>query len=44
MDRATWLKAVEPLQGDSLLLTTKSPGVPGPHLIDIGRLKLYQMT
>ena len=28
------LKAAEPLLGDSLLLTTKSPGVPDTHLID----------
>ena len=28
------LKAAEPLQGDSLLLTIKSKGVPDNHLID----------
>ena len=33
------LKATEPLQGDTLLFTTKSPGVPGDHLIDLGRMK-----
>ena len=26
-------------QGHSLLLTTKSPGVPGTHFINIGRMK-----
>ena len=33
------LKATGPLRGDSLLFTTKSPGVPGTHLIDLGRTK-----
>ena len=33
------LKAAEPLRGDSLLFTSKSPGGPGTHLIDIGRMK-----
>ena len=33
------LKATEPLWGDSLLFTTKSPGVPGTHLIDLGMMK-----
>ena len=32
-------KATEPLQGDSLLCTTKSAGVPGIHLIDLGGWK-----
>ena len=32
-------KATEPLRGDSLLFTTQSPGVPGTHLIDLGRMK-----
>ena len=27
------------LQGDSLLFTTNSPGSPGTHLIDLGRMK-----
>ena len=26
-------KAIEPLRGNSLLFITKSPGVPGTHLI-----------
>ena len=26
---------------DSLLFTTKSPGVPGTHLIDLGKIKGY---
>ena len=33
------LKATEPLQGDSLLFTTKPPGVPGTQFIDLGRIK-----
>ena len=32
-------KATEPLRGDNLRFTTKSPGVPGTHLIDLGRMK-----
>ena len=28
------LKATEPLRGDSLLLTNKSPGVSGTHFMD----------
>ena len=31
-----WLNATEPLWGNSLLCTTKSPGVPGNNLIDLG--------
>ena len=31
------LKATEPLRGGSLLFTTKSPGGPGTHLIDLGK-------
>ena len=27
-------KATEPPRGDSLLFTTRSPGVPGTHLIE----------
>ena len=34
---ASWL--VEPLQGGSLLLTTKFPEIPGTHFIDLGRMK-----
>ena len=33
------LKAAEPLLGESLPFTTKSPGVPGTHLVDLGRMK-----
>ena len=29
----------ELLRGDSLIFTSKSPGVPGTHLIDLGRMK-----
>ena len=32
-------KAAEPLRRDSLFFTTNSPGVPGTHLIDLGRMK-----
>ena len=31
--------AAEPLRGDSLILTTKSLGVPGTYLVDLGRIK-----
>ena len=31
--------AMAPKQGHSLLFTTKSPGVSGPHLINFGRMK-----
>ena len=34
-----YLKATEPLQGDSLLFTTKSPEIFGTHLINFGRMK-----
>ena len=30
---------LEPLRGDSLLFTTKSPEIPGTHLIDLGTMK-----
>ena len=33
------LKAPELIRGDSLLCTTKSPGVSGTHLIHLGRMK-----
>ena len=33
------LKATESLQGDSLFFTTKSPGISGSHLIDLGRME-----
>ena len=33
------LKVTVPLQGDNLLFATKSPGVPGTHLIDLRRIK-----
>ena len=33
------LNATKPLRGDSLLFTIQSPGVPGTHLIDLGRMK-----
>ena len=35
------LKAIEPLRGDSLLFTTRSPGVSGTHLINPGRMKIW---
>ena len=31
--------ATEPIQGDSLLFTTKSPEDTGTHFIDLGRMK-----
>ena len=37
-------KATEPLPGDSLIFTTKSPGDPGTHLIDLGRMKKAELT
>ena len=33
------LKATEPLRGDSLLFTTKFPGIPVTHFMDLGRMK-----
>ena len=33
------LKATEPIQGGSLLFTTKFPKIPGTHFIDLGRIK-----
>ena len=39
--RLNCLKATEPLQKDSLILTTQSPGVPGVHLIDLVKLKSW---
>ena len=30
---------LEPLQGGSLLFTTKSPDIPGTHFTNIGRMK-----
>ena len=30
---------LEPLQGGSLLFTTKFPEIPGTHFIDLGRMK-----
>ena len=33
------LKATTPLQGGSLLFTTKFPEISGTHLIDLGKMK-----
>ena len=33
------LKATMPLQGDHLIFTTKSPGVPVIHFINLGKIK-----
>ena len=33
------LKHAKPLEEDSLLFTTQSPGVPGTHLINFGGMK-----
>ena len=30
---------LEPLRGDSLCFTTKSPEIPDTHFIDFGRMK-----
>ena len=30
---------LQPLQGGSLLFTTKFPEIPGTHFIDLGRMK-----
>ena len=38
------LKATEPGREDSLLFTTKSPGVPGTHFIDHRRMKVQLIT
>ena len=37
--RFNCLKHAKPLEGDSLLFTTQSPGVPGTHLINFGGMK-----
>ena len=34
-----FLKAAEPVPGDSLLFTIKSPAVSGTYLIDLGKMK-----
>ena len=38
------LKATEPLRGDNLSFTIKTPGVPGTHLIDLTRLNNQSQT
>ena len=38
------LSATEPLRGNSLFFTTRSPGVPGIHFIDLGRMKGSELT
>ena len=30
---------LEPLRGDILLFTTKSPEIPGTHFVNLGRMK-----
>ena len=37
--RFNCFKAKEPLRGSSLLFATKSPEIPGTHLIDLERMK-----
>ena len=39
MDGFNYLKATEPLQGDSLLFTDKYPRIPGTHFINLGIMK-----
>ena len=34
-----YLKTAEPLRGDSLLFTTKFPGIPDTQLIDLGKIR-----
>ena len=41
MEGLNYLKAAEPLRGDSLLFTTTFPEIPGTHLIDLGRMKRW---
>ena len=41
MDKFNCLKGTEPLQGDSLLFTTQSSGVPGTHLIKFDGMKSW---
>ena len=36
-DSTAW--RLQPLQGGSLVFTTKFPEIPGTHLIDLGRMK-----
>ena len=38
------IKATEPLRGGSLLFTTKSPGYPGTHLIDLTTHKVERLS
>ena len=33
------LKATEPLRAGSLVFTTKFPGIPDTHVIDLGKMK-----
>ena len=37
--RGSTASRLEPLQGDSLLFTTKFPEIPGTHFTDLGRMK-----
>ena len=37
-------KAIEPLRGNSLFFTTRSPGDPDIHLINLGRMKGSELT
>ena len=37
-----FLKAIEPLRGDSLLFITKLPEIPGTHLSDLGRMRGFK--
>ena len=39
MDRVCLIQAAELLQGDCLLLISKSPEIPETHLIDLERMK-----
>ena len=39
MDMLQMPEGWEPLQGNCLLIAMKSPGIPGTHLINLGRMK-----
>ena len=38
-ERASTAPRLVPLQGGSLLFTTKFPKIPGTHFIDLGKMK-----
>ena len=36
-----YLKTTEPIRGESLRFTIKSPGVPGTHLVDLPKTTVH---